>query len=125
MLEPLLVMYARQVTPDSPALMPPENVTPNFEHPPNENYMANPVISICLALTTIFFCMRCYARFIRMRTWHIGDVFACLTFALYIPYIYFNYDMSFTTGFLVHQWNLTLKGLSDFLWVCRRPLMSF
>lgn len=45
----------------SPAMEPPDGVTPDFDNPPNKNSLAWFVTTLCMVVATIFFCLRLYA----------------------------------------------------------------
>ncbi|KAF4835455.1 hypothetical protein CGCSCA4_v012628 [Colletotrichum siamense] len=68
----------------SPALAPPEGVTPNFDNPPNQNGLA-------WAVTTAFLMLLAYGAY-----W--GTAYAA-------------YGMIWTPGYYVHTWNLRNKDL--------------
>ncbi|CAI0648515.1 unnamed protein product [Colletotrichum noveboracense] len=68
----------------SPALAPPEGVTPNFDNPPNQNGLA-------WAVTTAFLMILAYGAY-----W--GTAYAA-------------YGMIWTPGYYVHTWNLRNKDL--------------
>lgn len=46
----------------SPAMQAPDGITPNFDNPPNENVLAWIITSFCMAVGSIFFLLRLYAR---------------------------------------------------------------
>lgn len=59
------IVLARQ-EPDlrGPSLEPPDGVIPDLEHSPNLNYIAYPVLVICIVLSSIFTLIRLYSKFI-------------------------------------------------------------
>lgn len=52
---------------DGPAHPPPDGVTPNFDNPTNRNALAIGVLAACVAVTTLCFLMRIYARVYLLR----------------------------------------------------------
>jgi hypothetical protein len=58
---------------DLPASAAPEGVTPMFDNPPNNNQLAIPVISVFLALTTVFAFIRAYSRIVKLRSVQLED----------------------------------------------------
>ncbi|KAI1296206.1 hypothetical protein F5Y03DRAFT_295980 [Xylaria venustula] len=58
---------------DGPALPPPPGVSPNYEHPGNEDGVSLFALFFCLLVATIALGLRLYARFFRLRKSHLGD----------------------------------------------------
>ncbi|KAI0975978.1 hypothetical protein F4678DRAFT_209515 [Xylaria arbuscula] len=88
-----------------PALSPPANVTPNFENPPNQNGLAHFIIAFCLSISTIFFLIRVYVRFIYLQKSHLEDYLLISAYGVFIGFISRGYWQLGFIGFFVHQWN--------------------
>lgn len=58
---------------NGPALAPPDGVIPNFDNPPNKNYIAQAVVPLCLVLTSIAVFLRVYARIFCVKKVEIPD----------------------------------------------------
>lgn len=58
---------------NGPALAPPDGVMPNFENPPNKNYIAAAVVPLCLTVTTIAVLLRVWARVFLLRKVGLPD----------------------------------------------------
>lgn len=46
----------------TPALPPPDGVTPNFDNPPNQNALAWVVTTLCMVVSTLCVCLRVFTR---------------------------------------------------------------
>lgn len=64
---------AREVALNGPAHAPPEGVMPSFDNPQNQNRLVIGVINTGLALVTILFFARVYARVFCLKRVHIED----------------------------------------------------
>ncbi|KAL2036380.1 hypothetical protein N7G274_010901 [Stereocaulon virgatum] len=74
-------MDPSMITPDTPALMPPPGLVPNFVNPPSHNTTNTILHSICLTLVTLFLAMRLYTRHF-ISYWLSWDDYICvLTYA--------------------------------------------
>lgn len=58
---------------EGPAVAPPNGTLPNFDNPSNNNALAHGILALCLALTTVMFLLRLYARFVLIRRAHHED----------------------------------------------------
>ncbi len=58
---------------NGPALPPPHNVIPNFDHPDNQNIIPGVVVPICLVLASIAFLLRSYARIFCVKKIELPD----------------------------------------------------
>ncbi|KAI1858057.1 uncharacterized protein JN550_012879 [Neoarthrinium moseri] len=100
---------------NGPALKPPEDVTPNFDNPPNDNALAYTALSVCLAVATITMGIRLYSRVVKVRKLRIEDYLACIGFVAYVGYLTTTYMRAAQFGIFVHQWNIRLKDMSIIL----------
>ncbi|KAI1737680.1 hypothetical protein F4680DRAFT_467961 [Xylaria scruposa] len=103
---------------NSPALQPPHGVQPDFDHPPNLNYIVYPTIVLGLILSTLFILLRIYGRWYCMKTVKVQDGLGIAAFLLFIAElaIYFEQlPLPNARGLLVHQWNLRFRDLRPFL----------
>lgn len=57
----------------SPALQPPPGVTPDFDDPANNNGLAWFVLTSCMAVATVCFLLRAYARIYLQRKLHMEE----------------------------------------------------
>ncbi|KAI1412186.1 hypothetical protein F5Y13DRAFT_200180 [Hypoxylon sp. FL1857] len=99
---------------NGPAMQPPPGVVPNFNNPPNGNVMAQTVLGLCLALTTITVCGRLWIRFLLKKIF-IGDYLLILTYALNIVYIALAYSISTSPGAFVRMWNIRVADITPIL----------
>ncbi|KAL7621866.1 hypothetical protein AAE478_007366 [Parahypoxylon ruwenzoriense] len=88
---------------NGPALAPPDGVIPNFDNPPNRNYIAQAVLPLCLVATTLAFLLRAYARLFCLKKIELPDN------------IYFGYRLQEKPGAFVHQWDIRLKDMPEIL----------
>ncbi|KAK1855253.1 60s ribosomal protein l36 [Colletotrichum chrysophilum] len=87
----------------SPALAPPEGVTPNFDNPPNQNDLAWAVTTACMVIATLCLFLRCYARLWIEKKVRIEEAYWGTAYAAD--------GMIWTPGYYVHTWNLRNKDL--------------
>ncbi|PVH91991.1 hypothetical protein DM02DRAFT_663392 [Periconia macrospinosa] len=88
-----------------------------LDDPPNGNHIAIPVTSICCVLSAMFFLVRFYAK-ISTKKYNSSDYLTAIAFPLYWVYIYYTFKLSWTPGFMINMWNIRLRDISDFSWVC-------
>ncbi|ETS86335.1 hypothetical protein PFICI_00163 [Pestalotiopsis fici W106-1] len=100
---------------DSPALTPPDGVIPNFSNPPNMNDYAFATLWICASLSSIVVALRIYTRFFLLKSPHLGDYVLVIAWALYLTEIGFIYKVGEKPGLFVHQWDIRVRDLPDFL----------
>ncbi|OTA94161.1 hypothetical protein M434DRAFT_394923 [Hypoxylon sp. CO27-5] len=100
---------------NGPALQPPDGVIPNFDNPPNKNYIAQAVVPLCLVFTSIAVFLRVYARIFCVKKIEIPDILMTIAFGCYIVDIYFGYRLQENPGAFVHQWDIRLRDMSDIL----------
>ncbi|KAH9906806.1 hypothetical protein F4778DRAFT_800778 [Xylariomycetidae sp. FL2044] len=91
---------------DAPALKPPPGRIANFENPPNENGLAWFVTTFCMAVSTLFFLARLYAKVWVPRKLRVEEILMVLAYGAYWGTAYAGYGMIYTPGYYVHQWNL-------------------
>jgi hypothetical protein len=58
---------------NSPGMVPPDNVTPNLENPPNYNAQAIVVSVVCLTLVVVSSLIRAYSRVVILKTVKLED----------------------------------------------------
>ncbi|KAI1741634.1 hypothetical protein F4680DRAFT_446639 [Xylaria scruposa] len=91
---------------EGPALSPPEGVSPNFEHPPNQNGVAVVGLLVCLVLASVFLIIRIYVKFFKVKRLHIGDYLIVLAYPFYLANVIGSLMRTNTTvALFVHQWN--------------------
>ncbi|XXG97442.1 hypothetical protein Hte_003743 [Hypoxylon texense] len=98
----------------SPALDPPNGVSPNFEDRPNRNNVAYAALVVCVTLSSMFALLRVYARVIYLKKVHIADLVGLLALGTYFAFVWNLFDMLHTDGFFVHQWNFRVGDLITF-----------
>ncbi|KAF2799401.1 hypothetical protein K505DRAFT_404648 [Melanomma pulvis-pyrius CBS 109.77] len=101
---------------DGPTIPSPDGVY-ELESPPNGNYIAIPVITLCAFLSAIFYLVRFYAKF-ATKKFNVADYLTVVAFPLYWVYIYYSYRLIWTSGYLVNMWNVRLKDITAFSHVC-------
>ncbi|KAI1410706.1 hypothetical protein F5Y13DRAFT_70998 [Hypoxylon sp. FL1857] len=99
----------------TPALQPPDGVIPNFDNPPNKNYIAQAVVPLCLVLTTIAVFLRVYSRIFFIKKIGVPDILMTIAFGCYIVDVYFCYRLQENPGAFTHQWDIRLKDVSGIL----------
>ncbi|KAI3390413.1 hypothetical protein diail_9732 [Diaporthe ilicicola] len=110
------VLPRQELDLSGPSLEPPVGVIPDLDHPPNLNYIAYPVILICVVLSSIFVLTRLYSKFVAADLF-IRDAVTGLAFMFYWLLIAGNWRISYEGGFMVHQWNVRLEDMSAFLYL--------
>ncbi|KAH9890255.1 hypothetical protein F4778DRAFT_753130 [Xylariomycetidae sp. FL2044] len=107
------------VTPEAvlnaPALEPPQGVTPDFLNPPNKNAYAHATLAIVLTLSTLAVLGRVYARWIYLKTTHVGDYLLVIAYGLCVAMFPWIYKLIASPGLFVDMWNLRVKDLEPFL----------
>ncbi|KAE8342431.1 hypothetical protein BDV24DRAFT_150357 [Aspergillus arachidicola] len=94
---------------DGPAHPPPDGVTPNFDNPTNRNALAIGVLAACVAVTTICFLMRIYARVYLLRKIQLEEILVVLAYGCYWGPAYTAFAMVKMPGYFVHQWDVRLR----------------
>ncbi|KAI5247030.1 hypothetical protein E4T42_06126 [Aureobasidium subglaciale] len=95
----------------APALVPPTGITADFDNPPNKNYLAWIVTTLCMAFATFSVIIRGgAARALRIcssdrSSWQGVTLTATIQGAYWCT-AYAGYKMIFYPGYYVHQWNL-------------------
>ncbi|KAI0832167.1 hypothetical protein F5Y06DRAFT_281197 [Hypoxylon sp. FL0890] len=98
---------------DGPSIPPPDGQIPQLDNPPNGNHIAVPFITVSVIVSALLFLMRFYAKFLTKKL-NVSDYLTFLAFPVFWVYIYYSYALSWTGGYLVHQWDLRLKDTSAF-----------
>lgn len=132
---------------ETASLMPPANVTSNFDNPPNNNTAAWVGYIFIIFVATTSFLLRAYSRYLAMSLrmedvlLFLGFVSLCdqsrsapLTLRLaatqvltansshqgnFIGAIYAGMEMIYHPGYFVHQWNVILREAFKFSYVRR------
>ncbi|KAI0844146.1 hypothetical protein F5Y00DRAFT_249447 [Daldinia vernicosa] len=105
-----------EVALDEPALKPPDGVTPNFEHPVNENTVSLVSIFLCLVVGSIFLGCRIYIRFFKMRQQYIGDYLMILAYPFWVMTAVGSLRRIFgATGIFIHQWDFRGRDIAEYL----------
>ncbi|KAI3325752.1 hypothetical protein HD806DRAFT_553010 [Xylariaceae sp. AK1471] len=107
-------LLQQQMILNGSALTPPPGVVPNFDHPPNENYLGILTNFICVITTLVVVLLRAYVKIFCMKKVQIEDLAALGTF---IGCIYCNMWMIDISGLFVHQWDIRLKDLSRIIYI--------
>ncbi|KAI9155710.1 hypothetical protein HJFPF1_08299 [Paramyrothecium foliicola] len=106
----------QQIILDGPALKPPKGVIPEFDHPSNKNDVAFAIITASLVLSSAVMLLRVYSMAFVARKVHIEDVLAVAAFGTFIGFSYCGYRLIAGTGIFVHQWDIRIRDMSDFLY---------
>lgn len=104
-------------TMNMPAMKPPPGVVPNVENPPNGNAMALSILSVCLAISTISMALRFYSRLAVLKIMELQDYLLLASFGLYVAIMAVFYRLGQHPGWLIHQWNLRVKDMVEFMHV--------
>ncbi|KAI0150509.1 hypothetical protein GGR57DRAFT_184992 [Xylariaceae sp. FL1272] len=102
---------------NGPALTPPVGITPNFDHPPNQNWIGIFAVVVCLLATVVAASLRAYAKILFMKKVRIEDYLAAAVLGTYVGSIYCCLYLVHNTGIFVHQWDVQLKGIPDILYI--------
>ncbi|RYP52088.1 hypothetical protein DL768_002638 [Monosporascus sp. mg162] len=106
-----------EISLDGPSIPAPAGSVSILDNPPNGNHIAIPVITVCVVLTAIFYVIRFYAKYLAKKI-NAADYLSAIAFPLFWVYVYYSYRLSWTSGYLVHMWDLRLKDLAAFSYVC-------
>ncbi|KAI1776998.1 hypothetical protein F4818DRAFT_408795 [Hypoxylon cercidicola] len=98
---------------DGPSVPPPDGLLSQLDNPPNGNHIAIPFITVSVAVSATLFLMRFYAKFITKKL-ILSDYLTFVAFPIFWVYVYYSYELSWTGGYLVHQWDLRLKDTAAF-----------
>ncbi|KAI0484907.1 hypothetical protein GGR56DRAFT_49640 [Xylariaceae sp. FL0804] len=90
-----------------PGLTPPAGVSPDFNNPPNRNYIAIPVVTIFLTMVIVLGVLRLYSRIV-MRTFKLEDYLGFLSYLPYLALTGLLIQIIHKLGFMVDQWNVSL-----------------
>ncbi|TGJ83406.1 hypothetical protein E0Z10_g5365 [Xylaria hypoxylon] len=108
---------AREAVLDGPAHTPPEGIMPNFDNPQSQNRLVIGAATTGFVLITIIFLARIYSRAFCLKRVHIEDGLIVAGFGTLTAYGWCLYYILDKPGLFVHQWDIRLKDLSQFLWV--------
>ncbi|KAI1357406.1 hypothetical protein F5Y08DRAFT_346757 [Xylaria arbuscula] len=101
---------------DQPAAPPPPGVIPNFDNPPNNNGLAIAVLAASIVITTSAFLIRVYSKVFCTKTINIEDYLGILSFPFFVAGTWVLITMHRGPGFFVHQYNLRVRDLEEFLY---------
>ncbi|EEA23757.1 hypothetical protein TMatcc_006830 [Talaromyces marneffei ATCC 18224] len=102
---------------NGPTIPPPGGSVSNLDNPPNGNHIAIPIITLCAVISAISYLIRFYAKYV-MKKVNASDYLTVVAFPLYWVYIYYSYHLSETSGYLVHEWDIRLKDITAFSYIC-------
>ncbi|KID81396.1 ribosomal protein L36e [Metarhizium guizhouense ARSEF 977] len=94
---------------------PPRGVVPNFERPTSSTAMFLIVISVCLAVSTIAVLFRFYSRWVVLRKFELQEYLCLTSYTIYLSILIIYIRLSWNPGWFVHQWDLNMGGLMEFL----------
>ncbi|KAI1129660.1 hypothetical protein F5Y10DRAFT_263886 [Nemania abortiva] len=100
---------------DGPALPPPPGVVPNLDNPPNHNDAGLATIIVLLALATIAMGLYAYGRIFHLKRFHVSDIIGCAAYVVFVAFIWANLRVYLYTGFFIHQWNIRLGNINQFV----------
>ncbi|KAI1112789.1 hypothetical protein F5Y14DRAFT_452634 [Nemania sp. NC0429] len=100
-----------------PGTPPPDGYESNFDNPSTGNYFAVPIITFCVVLSAVAIGVRFYAKFVE-RKLLVADYFTFVAFPVFWVYAYYSYKLSWTGGYLVHQWDIRLEDVPAYNYVC-------
>ncbi|KAI8963501.1 hypothetical protein F5Y11DRAFT_365088 [Daldinia sp. FL1419] len=101
---------------NGPALTPPPGVTPNFDNPPNNSDGGLAVILVCLILACASSLLYTYGRIFQTKQAHFSDLVGLAALGVFLAFIYANVRVYRYTGFFVHQWDIRLKDIPEFVY---------
>ncbi|KAI5240562.1 hypothetical protein E4T47_05494 [Aureobasidium subglaciale] len=101
----------------APALAPPAGITADFDNPPNKNYLAWIVTTLCMAFATFSVIVRLYAKVLIMKRPQVEELLMLSADVRQTCTAYAGYKMIFYLGYYVHQWNLRNGDLVEPLYV--------
>lgn len=64
-------------------------------------------------MSAVLFFMRFYAKFLTKKL-IISDYLTFIAFPIFWVYVYYSYELAWTGGYLVHQWNIRLIDTAAF-----------
>ncbi|TVY90019.1 hypothetical protein LAWI1_G003313 [Lachnellula willkommii] len=85
----------------------------SVDNAPNGNHIAIPIITICVIDSAIFYAIRFYAKYLGKQT-NLADSVQ----PIFWVYVYYSYRLSWTSGYLVHEWDIPLKDIAAFSYAC-------
>ncbi|KAI1180243.1 hypothetical protein F4777DRAFT_598147 [Nemania sp. FL0916] len=100
---------------DAPAIEPPHDVLPDFEHPRNEDAVALAALTVCLTLSSIFIFIRVYVVFIKTRMPRIADYLMLLAYAFYVVVCSGSLVRLARVGLFIHQWDMHGRDIIPYL----------
>ncbi|KAI1383551.1 uncharacterized protein F4822DRAFT_420949 [Hypoxylon trugodes] len=114
---PLLIYPRADVSLGGPTIPAPVGSVSKLDDPPNGNHIAIPVITVCVIVSAIFYPIRFYAKYLTKKI-IIADYLTVVAFPLFWVYVYYSYRLTWTSGYLVHEWDIRLKDIAAFSYVC-------
>ncbi|KAI8964165.1 hypothetical protein F5Y11DRAFT_316800 [Daldinia sp. FL1419] len=102
---------------DGPALAPPTGVRSNFTNPQNLNNGGFVMTSLFLTISTIFIFTRFYAKVFLMKRIRTEDCLIVVGYGIFVVHSYCLYRLVHNFGFRIHQWDVRLRNMSEYLYV--------
>ncbi|KAI0845671.1 hypothetical protein F5Y00DRAFT_245741 [Daldinia vernicosa] len=106
---PYLPKDQQQAALNAPALAAPDGVTPNFDHPSNNNALAYGVIAACVVVSSLCMIIRFYARIFLFKKLKPEDYMILLAFGFFIFWTVFGLRLTEHPGYFVHQYEIRVK----------------
>ncbi|KAI0539681.1 hypothetical protein GGR58DRAFT_463759 [Xylaria digitata] len=100
--------------PNGPALEPPEGVESNFDNPSNGNTLVIAVLSVSLAISSLFLLIRGLAKGVYLKKFQVEDAVIVPAYIFFVVFSVYIYRIAATTGFFVHAWDIRFGDLAEF-----------
>ncbi|KAI8633209.1 hypothetical protein F5Y19DRAFT_471475 [Xylariaceae sp. FL1651] len=100
--------------PNKPALDPPNGVESNFDNPANGNRLVVSVMSVSLAVSSIFLLVRVLAKGAYLKKFQLEDVVIIPAYVFFVTFSVYVYRIAATAGFFVHAWDIRFIDLAEF-----------
>ncbi|KAI0468006.1 hypothetical protein F4859DRAFT_492379 [Xylaria cf. heliscus] len=101
---------------DAPALNIPAGVESKFGDPRHVDAGILFFSTAVIAVSTFFVATRIYVRLHLVKSMSIPDYLTIIAYGLLIGFVYCYYKLAIGTGFYVHQWDISLREYSRFLY---------
>ncbi|KAI1173476.1 hypothetical protein F4777DRAFT_449930 [Nemania sp. FL0916] len=100
--------------PNAPALDPPDGIESNFDNPSNGNILVVSVLSISLAISSLFLLARGLAKGVYLKKFQVQDFVIVPAYIFFVAFSVYIYRIAATTGFFVHAWDIRFGDLAEF-----------
>ncbi|OTA57986.1 hypothetical protein K449DRAFT_437007 [Hypoxylon sp. EC38] len=110
-----LTPAAQEAILNGPSMTPPDGVTPNFNDPTSHNTAARVVLSVCLAISSIFFLIRVYGAWFVVKP-RLSDYVFIPTFILFVAFMTILYK-EVDYGYFVHLWDIQMRDLPPIVYL--------